>query len=65
MNKNFLFLFIFVCIGVFFSMAIAEDKCTEVYGTGMNKFSLATGSPGELGLLKALAEGFMAQSKDI
>ncbi|MFZ5448958.1 MAG: substrate-binding domain-containing protein [Thermodesulfobacteriota bacterium] len=29
-----------------------------VYGSGPEKFSLATGSPGELGLLKALAEGF-------
>jgi tungstate transport system substrate-binding protein len=29
-----------------------------VYGSGPEKFTLATGSPGELGLLKALAEGF-------
>ena len=29
-----------------------------VYGNGPDKFSLATGSPGELGLLKALAEAF-------
>ncbi len=29
-----------------------------VYGQGPQKFTLATGSPGELGLLKALAEGF-------
>jgi tungstate transport system substrate-binding protein len=38
--------------------ASAEEKCTELYGNGAKKFSLATGSPGELGLLKELAEAF-------
>ena len=32
--------------------------CAESYGEGAQVFSLATGSPGELGLLKALAEKF-------
>jgi tungstate transport system substrate-binding protein len=32
--------------------------CAESYGEGAQVFSLATGSPGELGLLKALAEEF-------
>jgi len=36
----------------------ADEKCTEVYGSGSNKFSLATGSPGELGLLRVLVETF-------
>ena len=36
----------------------ADEKCTEVYGSGSNKFSLATGSPGELGLLRVLGETF-------
>jgi tungstate transport system substrate-binding protein len=36
----------------------AQPACTESYGTGPNKFSLATGSPGELGLLKVLGEEF-------
>ena len=40
------------------SMACAQPSCTESYGTGSNKFSLATGSPGELGLLKVLGEQF-------
>ncbi len=40
------------------SLAQAEEKCDAIYGTGPNKFSLATGSPGELGLLKVLAENF-------
>ena len=38
--------------------ASAEEKCTESYGTGKNTFTLATGSPGELGLLKVLGETF-------
>lgn len=36
----------------------AQDKFDGEYGTGPNRFSLATGSPGELGLLKALGEAF-------
>jgi tungstate transport system substrate-binding protein len=35
-----------------------QTACTESYGKGPNMFSLATGSPGELGLLKALGESF-------
>ena len=35
-----------------------QTACTESYGKGPNQFSLATGSPGELGLLKALGEAF-------
>jgi len=42
----------------FASYSAAADQCTEVYGGGSNRFSLATGSPGELGLLKVLAEAF-------
>jgi tungstate transport system substrate-binding protein len=37
---------------------LAADECTALYGSGPNHFSLATGSPGELGLLKVLAEEF-------
>jgi tungstate transport system substrate-binding protein len=40
------------------SQGFAQPACTESYGTGPNKFSLATGSPGELGLLKVLGEEF-------
>lgn len=36
----------------------AADLDKTTYGTGSNRFSLATGSPGELGLLKVLAEKF-------
>ena len=45
----------------FGSVTGADEKCDGTYGSGPNKFSLATGSPGELGLLKVLAESF---SKD-
>jgi len=36
----------------------AVPKVAGTYGQGPEKFSLATGSPGELGLLKALGEAF-------
>ena len=38
--------------------AQANRKVEAVYGDGANSFSLATGSPGELGLLQALGEDF-------
>ena len=38
--------------------AFGGDQCTAVYGAGTHAFSLATGSPGELGMLKAIAEVF-------
>jgi tungstate transport system substrate-binding protein len=38
--------------------AFAGDQCTAVYGSGTHSFSLATGSPGELGMLEAVAEVF-------
>lgn len=38
--------------------ALADDVCQATYGNGENLFTLATGSPGELGLLEKLAEIF-------
>ena len=38
--------------------AAAQEKLAGVYGSGPEVFTLATGSPGELGLLKALGEAF-------
>jgi tungstate transport system substrate-binding protein len=43
--------------------ASAGEECTAVYGTGAQAFSLATGSPGELGLLEAIA-GVFNQKND-
>lgn len=45
------------------SLSVGSDNCKGVYGKGPNKFALATGSPGELGLLKVLAEAFNAKNK--
>jgi len=49
---------------VFVGAAQAEPgvKVAESYGNGKNVFSLATGSPGELGLLRELGEAFAAKS---
>lgn len=44
------------------SVSWAEETCDGLYGKGAIKFSLATGSPGELGLVKALAEAFCAKN---
>jgi tungstate transport system substrate-binding protein len=41
-----------------FATAGAQDGCTETYGNGATTITLATGSPGELGMLKVLAEAF-------
>jgi tungstate transport system substrate-binding protein len=37
--------------------------CTATYGAGAKAFSLATGSPGELGLLEELAKAFNAKHR--
>ena len=37
---------------------LANEECKAVYGSGSHTFSLATGSPGELGMLKALTDVF-------
>lgn len=44
------------------SVALAEQQYAGVYGNGSKKFSLATGSPGELGLLEALAAAYTPKS---
>ena len=51
-------LFVATSLLVAASAGRAQTACTESYGKGPNAFSLATGSPGELGLLKALGEAF-------
>jgi tungstate transport system substrate-binding protein len=43
---------------LFVSVSFAGDGCKAVYGSGSHQFALATGSPGELGMLKALADAF-------
>lgn len=43
-------------------MTAQAQSVTAEYGNGAHKFSLATGSPGELGLLKVLGEAFGKQA---
>jgi tungstate transport system substrate-binding protein len=38
--------------------AFAQNDCTEIYGTGSTTIGLATGSPGELGLVGVIADEF-------
>jgi len=40
------------------TIASVQADCAEVYGKGATTITLATGSPGELGVLKALADQF-------
>jgi tungstate transport system substrate-binding protein len=44
------------------TVCFAADEATTTFGTGAHSFSLATGSPGELGLLKVLAEDFAVRA---
>jgi tungstate transport system substrate-binding protein len=44
------------------SISFAEQNCDAIYGNGKHKFSLATGSPGELGMLKVIAEAFAKEN---
>jgi len=59
--------FFVVCVALF-SLLIAcpvphaQEKFDEVYGDGPHVFFLATGSPGVLGLVRALAEVFNARA---
>ncbi len=57
--QNHLFLSIFMVMAL---AGICQAKtCKAVYGQGGLTYKLATGSPGELGLLKELADAFNAQ----
>ena len=60
-TKNLLSLFTVIAFVILGTSCYAGDQPTAVYGRGANQFSLATGSPGELGLLKVLAEAFGKQ----
>ena len=61
MNRNLCLSLLWIAILAFVSTAAAEDHYAAIYGKGQNSFSLATGSPGELGLLKVLGEAFADQ----
>ena len=57
-NRIFSWLLTVILTALIITPISAAGECTEVYGKGGNSFSLATGSPGELGLLEVLAEAF-------
>jgi tungstate transport system substrate-binding protein len=60
-TRNLLSLIAIIALVMLGTSSYAEGQPAAVYGSGANQFSLATGSPGELGLLKALAEAFGKQ----
>ena len=47
-----------LCLCLLAVTAYAGPKVEESYGPGPNQFTLATGSPGELGLLRVLGEAY-------
>lgn len=53
----------FIILFSFPFLTIAGEKYDGVYGRGLDKLVLATGSPGELGLVKALAEEYSRKNK--
>lgn len=57
MVKNLLVLVLSLMFLAPLAAVAAPAPFAGVYGNGPDKFTLATGSPGELGLVKALAEG--------
>lgn len=56
--RALLFLVFFCCVYSLPCVAASDEKCDNLYGKGSARFSLATGSPGELGLLQVLADAF-------
>jgi tungstate transport system substrate-binding protein len=62
MNRSISCALIFGIVIMLVSTSFSEDKCDGVYGSGHSTFSLATGSPGELGILKVLGEAFARDS---
>jgi len=54
-----------ICLAIAGTGAVPSaggEPCDGTYGSGPNRFVLATGSPGELGLVKALADVFTART---
>jgi tungstate transport system substrate-binding protein len=60
--KSFLSTLLIIVFAGVVSISHGQGKCTEVYGSGTKQFSLATGSPGELGLLQVLGETFSKET---
>jgi tungstate transport system substrate-binding protein len=61
LRKKLMTVFAVVAMVMAWTSSFAGNQPEAVYGDGSSQFSLATGSPGELGLLKVLAETFGKQ----
>ena len=61
MRKKLVMILSVVALMFLGTVSFAGGQPEAVYGEGSNQFSLATGSPGELGLLKVLGETFGKQ----
>jgi len=57
-NGKMVLIFGLIVMLAFTLPSFAEEQCNEVYGKGNSVIRLATGSPGELGLVKVLAQEF-------
>jgi tungstate transport system substrate-binding protein len=58
MRQRLYVLVVMALIALLATPSLAAEKCTAEYGKGPNKLRLATGSPGALGLVQALADRF-------
>ncbi|MBI5585347.1 MAG: substrate-binding domain-containing protein [Deltaproteobacteria bacterium] len=61
-GKGFLNFFVILALSLSWSNGSAQSLCTAIYGSGDRTFAVATGSPGELGLLKILGEAFAREA---
>jgi tungstate transport system substrate-binding protein len=62
MKRNLIIGVIFILLLAFSGIDQGQAAKRESYGQGAQQFSLATGSPGELGLVKALAAAFTPET---
>ncbi len=62
MKRKFVASMVLVILLALFGQAHAQEATSESYGQGTRRFSLATGSPGELGLIKALAAAYTPET---
>ena len=62
-GKTFLNFLTILGLLLFCSSGSAQSPCHEVYGVGERSLRVATGSPGELGLLKVLGEAFAREAE--
>ena len=62
MERKFVISMVLILLLALIGKAHTQETKSESYGQGTQRFSLATGSPGELGLIKALAATFTPET---